>query len=85
MFCNNCGSHFGEIIGLFCEDHSASLFPRNLTKTELLSQNNNEQETIEKYFKDGYDCNVINTILVKQHKISISLRTFETTASSIWI
>ena len=63
MFCDNCGCHLGEIIGLFCEECGASLFPRNLTETELLSQNNNEQEIIEKYFNDGYDYNIINTMV----------------------
>ena len=42
MFCDNCGCHLGEIIGLFCEECGASMFPRNLTETELFSQNNNE-------------------------------------------
>ena len=40
MFCDNCGCHLGEIIGLMCEECGASLSPRNLTQTELLSQNN---------------------------------------------
>ena len=77
MFCNNCGYHLGEIIGLFCEECCTSLFPRNLTETELLSQNNNEQEIIEKYFNDGYDYNMINTILAKRHRINMSLRTLK--------
>ena len=77
MFCDNCGYHLGEIIGLFCEECGTSLFPRNLTETELLSQNNNEQEIIEKYFNDGYDYNMINTILAKRHRINMSLRTLK--------
>ena len=66
MFCDNCGSHLDEIVGLFCEECGFSLFPR--TETELLSQNNDEQEIIEKYFNDGYECNMINTILAKRHR-----------------
>ena len=77
MFCGNCGCHLGEVIGLFCEDCGASLFPRNLTETELLNQNNNEQEIIEKYFNDVYDCNMINTILEKRHRINMSLRSLK--------
>ena len=55
MFCNNCGSHLGKVIGLFCEKCGASLFPSTLTETELLSQNNNKQEIFEKYLKEGCD------------------------------
>ena len=77
MFCDNCGHHFGEIIELFSEECGASLFPKNLTETELLSQNNNEQKIIEKYFTDGYDYNMINTILAKRHRIKMSLRTLK--------
>ena len=44
MFCDNCACHLGEIIELFREECDAGLFPRNLSETELLSQNNNEQE-----------------------------------------
>ena len=77
MFCDNCGYHLGEIIGLFCEECGTSLFPRNFTETELLSQNNNELEIIEKYFNDGYDYNMINTILAKRHRINMSLRTLK--------
>ena len=73
MFCDNCGSYLGEIIGLL----GASLFPRNLTETELLNQNNNEWEIIEKYFNDAYDYNMINAILAKHHKINMSLRTLK--------
>ena len=77
MLCNNCGSHLGEIIGLFCEECGASLFPINLTETELLSQNNNEQEITEKYFNNGYDCNMTDTILAKWQRINMSLRTLK--------
>ena len=77
MFCDNCDHHFGEIIELFSEECGASLFPKNLTETELLSQNNNEQKIIEKYFTDGYDYNMINTILAKRHRIKMSLRTLK--------
>ena len=74
MFCDNCGSHLGEIIGLFCEEWGGRLLPRNLTETELLSQNNHEQEIIDKFFNDGYDYNMINTILAKRYRINMSLR-----------
>ena len=77
MFCDNYGYHLGETIGLFCEECGASLLPRNLTETELLSQKNNEQEIIKKYFNDGYDYNMINTILAKRYRINMSLRTLK--------
>ena len=77
MFCDNYGYHFGETIGLFCEECGASLLPTNLTETELLNQNNNELEIIEKYFNDRYDYNMINTILAMRYRINMSLRTLK--------
>ena len=73
--CDNCGSHFGEVIGSFREECGVSLFPR--TETELPSQHNNEHEIIEKYFIDGYDYNMINTTLANRHRINTSLRTLK--------
>ena len=63
MFCDNCDSHLGKIIGLFCEKCGASLFPSTFTEAEFLRQNNNKQKIFEKYLKDGCDYTLINTIL----------------------
>ena len=71
MFCDNCACHLGEIIELFREECDAGLFPRNLSETELLSQNNNEQEY------RSYHYNMINTILAKRNRINVSLRTLK--------
>ena len=84
MFCDNCACHLGEIIELFREECDAGLFPRNLSETELLSQNNNEQEIVEKYLNDGYDYNMINNFS-KAEQNQCKFENFETTTASIWI
>ena len=54
MFCDNSGSLFGVITGVFSLECGASCFPRNSTESEYFTQNNNGQKNHRKMFQGDY-------------------------------
>ena len=54
MFCDNSGSLFGVITGVFSLECGASCFPRNSTESEYFTQNNNEQKNHRKMLQGDY-------------------------------